>query len=139
LFFGNAKNSNKGMNSSYSIMGRPCCNKCKIEANCTTFFAFFLTIPFATWATTLSLPHLTNNFLVFAMPTIFGEKPICFFHISPNILISFLLTYMFTKRISFKNKQLIFPCGGGIVKDNRWIQANKFTIEDHILKTKNLM
>jgi hypothetical protein len=79
-----------------------------------TFFAFFPTIPFATRATTLSLPHLTNNFLVFAMPIIFGEKPICFFHISPNIFISFLLTYIFTKRISFKNKQLIFPCGGAL-------------------------
>jgi hypothetical protein len=84
------------------------------------------------------LLHLANNFLVLAMPTIFGVKPIPFFHISPNILISFLLTYMLTKRIPFRSKQLIFPCSGNILKDNRWIQANTFIVENHILKTENL-
>ncbi len=120
-FFGNAKNSNKGINGSYSIIGCPCCNKCKIEANCTTFFALFLhTI--CNMGNNTFIATSSQQFSSVCHVCNFSSKTNPFFQINPNILISFLLNYMLTKIIPFENKQLIFPFSGGIVKDNRWIQ-----------------
>jgi hypothetical protein len=36
LFFGIVKNSNNDLKNSYSSMGQPCYNKCKVMENWTT-------------------------------------------------------------------------------------------------------
>ncbi len=52
-----------------------------------------------------SLPIVKSKcYLVLNMFTNFGINSISFFHIKPNILQSFLMTYMLTKRIPFTNK-----------------------------------
>jgi hypothetical protein len=77
-----------GLITSYSNMGCPCYNKCKTTTNCTTFLAFCLAIPFATWATRFSP----------------------FLHISFNIIVNFLVTCMLTKKISqVRASNLSFP------------------------------
>ncbi len=51
-----------GLITSYSNMGCPCYNKRKTTTNCTTFLAFYLAIPFATWATRFSWLWEVSNF-----------------------------------------------------------------------------
>ncbi len=56
-----------------------------------------------------SLLIVKNKCSLVVMFIKFGVNSIPFFHIKPNILQSFLMTYMFTKIIPFTNNKFILP------------------------------
>jgi hypothetical protein len=108
FFFGGLPRAQtKGLIPSYSSMGQCYCNKCKIVANCTTFFS----------------PHnlscnLGNNtftlvqriqFLVLSIPTNFEVIPIPILHINSNIIVNFFVKCILSNRIPSKSKLFIFP------------------------------
>ncbi len=103
------KNSNKGFIHSHSSMGHPCCNKCNIVANCTTFLLYCLAIPFCNLGYNTFMIAKSKKILILDMFANFQVIPIPFFHINSNILVKFLVTYLLTKKIPLGKRNLSFP------------------------------
>jgi hypothetical protein len=110
LFFRTTyKNSNKGFIDSHSSMGHPCCNKCNIVANCTTFLLFFLAIPFCNLGNNTFMIARSKQFLILGMFANFQLIPIPFLHIHSNILVKFSCNLLAYKEIPLRKKKFIFP------------------------------
>jgi hypothetical protein len=65
---------------------------------------FSPTKPFAAWATHTLMATKRKQILVLGMLIKFGAILIPFLHINLSILVSILVTYMFTKKIPIRNK-----------------------------------